>query len=309
MLKRYCVVLICLVPILFTAGCFKTPSETMRVPAYSEADGIFNTYKEMLRENKPPSKLLKYLKSKNNISKLHKSTADVAIIRIIELQKKQLVEYKTKCKTYLKDIRAMKEKERHDITEEARVFINDVESNGFMFSSDYQDVEIDYQKIKKIAGNYLSDELKVYIEIESEEASEKYSLDESLDNFLLKHPDNVQAYVLNLAGMLNKTFEYTTNYNDSPYSVQINELRSKYLRIFFFGSPNNPAFLDYQRYGNSKNKNIINPKWHAAYRLVNDKYTNDTKFGLYVANHCNELSKNNFELTEALYKDFISKIG
>jgi hypothetical protein len=298
-------------------GCFKTPSDTMRVPEYSEADSIFNTYKKMLRENKPPSKLLEYLKLNKNISKLHKSTADVAIIRIIELQKKQLVEYQTKCKTYLKDIKAMKEKERHDITEEARIFINDVESNGFMFSPDYQDVEIDYQKIKKIAGNYLSDELKVYIEIESEEASGKYSLDESLDNFLIKHQDNVQGYLLNLAEMLNKTFEYTTNYTDSPYSVQINELRSKYLRIFFFGSPNNPAFLDYQRYSKNRNTNVnininnnkINQKWNEAYKLVKNKYPNDTKFGLYVANHYNELSKNNFELTEVLYEDIISKIG
>jgi hypothetical protein len=272
----------------------------MEIPQYSEADGVFNKYKEKLAENQSPAELLKYLK--NKINKLGPVTADIAVVRIIELQKKLLAKYQEKLlnKEYLKALENIenKEKERHDIPKYIRDWINEVEANGFILKTN--SVEIDYANINKVADSFVSDELKDYIKIESEESIKKYSQIESLDSFLVNKQNKLETYILDLVNALDKTYEYTNTYKDSPHIFRVNQLKSEYLHIFLLGSPNNSAFKYYQGY--DKPDNVIGNNWKIAYSLVEAKYAKDSRIGGFISNYINDLTTNKFILNENLYK-------
>jgi hypothetical protein len=306
-LRKSYVLAICMISILFTSGCFKieAPSETMKIPAYSDADKVFNEYKLKLRENKPPKELLKFLK--NNIYKLHENAADIAVVRVIELQKKSLVKYEKKLledSDFVKQLKGIETKEIHDITDKkVQKQVNDIIENGFILSSN--EVTIDYSIISKIADDNVSDELKEYIKIESTESKKKYSVKESLDSYLEKKPRYIQDFILDLAATLNQTFNYTYKHKNSPYIVRVRQLQSDYLQVFLFGSPNNSTFTYYQGSGIQNNK--ILKEWDKAYLVVKSTYTTKPYgFGIFMQNYYNELSKNNGILSKELY-DYINK--
>jgi hypothetical protein len=306
-LRKWYVLAMCMFSVLLTSGCFniQTPSETMKIPEYSEPDKVFNQYKEMLQKNKPPKDLLAFLGK--NIIKLHKSSADIAVVRVIELQKKQLVKYQEKLLDveYSKQLINIESKEVHDITDsKVRNWAIDLIDNGFKLRS--TEIEIDYELINKIADNYVSDELKDYIKIESKESEKKYSGKESLDSYLAHYPNKVGNFVQEISDMLNKTFAYTTKYKDSPYIVRVNQLKSEYLQIFFFGSPNNSTFTYYQ--GSDKANNIIDKQWNNAYIMAMNTYGKN-EFGVFISNYYNELSKNKWFLSKDLYTYINKKIN
>jgi hypothetical protein len=320
-MKRY-ILIVFITFMLFASGCFeiKTPSETMKIPEYGQSDIIFNKYKNMLQENKPPKDLLVFLD--RNIDKLHKNSADIAVIRIIELQKKQLVKYEEKLlnnKDYAKQLQDIENNELHDITDdEVRNWAKEVEENGFDISgSDSPKLEINYEKISDIANEYVTDELKDYIEIESQESSGKYSDQKTLDLYLTKKYNqksfssstkshDVVSFIKNLSYMLDLTFEYTKKYKDSPYIIRVNELKSEYLKIFFFGSPNNSAFTYYQGYDRKNNK--IGVQWDTAYQNTKKDYKG-RKFGIYVHNYYDELLTSKKILNLDLYESINRKIN
>lgn len=316
-MKQY-ILIVFIAFMLFTSGCLKikTPAETMKIPEYSDADIVFNTYKEMLQENKPPKDLLKFLDK--NISKLHKNSADIAVIRVIELQKKQLVKYEEKLldTDYSKQLQDIEDNELHDITDnEVRDWAMEVFDNGFKITSSGStkiEIEIDYEKISNVSDKYVSDELKDYIKIESQESSKKYSDQKTLDLYLnskkysLNNDHNIISLVKDLSTMLDLTFEYTYKYKDSPYIVRVNQLKSEYLKIFFFGSPNNSTFNYYQGY--DKDNNEIDKQWDNAYNSTKNEYK-ETRFGIFVSNYYQELSKHNKILNLELYESINNKIN
>jgi Skp family chaperone for outer membrane proteins len=318
-MKQY-ILVVFIAFMLFTSGCLKTPSETMRIPEYSQADIIFNKYKKMLQENKPPKDLLVYLD--RNISKLHKNSADIAVIRIIELQKKQQVKYEEKLldEDYAKQLQDIENIELHDITNpKVKEWVKEVQADGFNIStsSGSPKIEINYEKINKIADEYVTAELKDYIKIESEESSKKYSDQNSLDLYLASanstigqyNQDNfrsVISFIKELSHLLDLTFDYTDTYGDSPYKIRVNELKSEYLKTFFFGSPNNSAFTYYQGYDKDDNK--IVPEWDRAYKNTKKDYTDGT-FAIFVSNYYQDLLKNNKILNKNLYDTINRKIN
>lgn len=302
MLKRCCVVIICVCSFLITNGCLEieAPSETMEIPSYSNADEIFNKYKKMLRENKTPKELLNFLEK--NISKLHESSADIAIARVIELQKNLITKYEKKLlnEKYSQQLENIETKETHDIPDKnVRNMIKDIKENGFKIMSNKK-VEIDYVKINKIAADHVSTELKDYIKIESDESNKNYSKKDSLDSCLNGKPDKIEDFVMDLATMLNETYNYTYTYKHSPYIIRVKELQSQYLQIFLFGSPNYSSFKYYQ--GSGIKNNTISKPWQSAYLKVKNIYTKRYGFGVVMGNYYNELSKNNNILTQELYK-------
>lgn len=302
MLRRCFILTIWVCYILLTSGCLhiKAPSETMEIPSYSNADKIFNEYKKMLRENKTPKELLAFLSK--NISELHVSSADIAVARVIELQKNLITKYEKKLlnEKYTTQLTGIETKEIHDIPDEKiRKMVKNITENGFKIMSNKK-VEIDYIKISKIAANYVSNELKDYIKIESDESNKNYSTKESLDLYLDGKPDKIGDFVMDLASILNKTYNYTYRYKNSPYIIRVKELQSQYLQVFFFGSPNNSAFRYYQ--GSGIENNIISKNWKIAYLKVKDMYTKRYGFGVFMENYYNEISKNKGILTGELYK-------
>jgi hypothetical protein len=288
------------------SGCVKiiaTPSETMKIPEYSKADKIFNEYKVKLRENAPPKNLLKFLRK--NIGKFNQSAADIAVIRVIELQKKQLDKHEEKLldKEYLSQLKNIGDGEIHDISDKkVRDWAIDLQENNYIIRP--TEIEINYKEINKIADKYVSEELKDYIKIESEESSTKYSSEDALD-FHAKNTNSLKNYISNLAEMLDKTFKYTDNYSDSPYIVRVKQLKQEYLDVFLFGSPNNSAFLYYR--GNNKPGNKVNSLWQKTYISIKNKYTKNSgikdAFGVFIENYCNSLSKSNGLLKGTLYTE------
>jgi hypothetical protein len=283
----------------------------MEIPEYSEADKIFNKFKEMLQQNKSPKELLYYLNE--NIDKLNESSADIAIARVIELQSKQVTKYEEKFLDvdYAKQLEDIETKEVHDITnDEVREWAEEVIDNGFKLGSN--EITIDYEKINTIASDYVSSELKDYIKIESNESSKKYSSKESLDLYLTNADNSylstskrhtIETFVVELSSILNDTFEYTSKYDESPYIVRVNQLKSEYLQVFFFGSPNNSTFSYYQGYDKENNK--IDSNWNNAYLNTMEEYE-ESEFEVFLSNYYNELSKSNGFLNKDLY-DYINR--
>jgi hypothetical protein len=280
-----------LLSISLLSGCLKIelPSETIKTPKYNYSDEIMDEYKKLLRENNSPGDLKVFLYK--NISKLHKNNADIAVMRLIDLQEKNLSKYTeklvdSKYSVLLKNIdNGM---ELHDITDEdVKKWVEKLINDGYIINED--GILIDYNQIEKVCNQYVSDEIKDYIEIESIESKKPYIKE-----------DTIRILVSDLAERIDKTLIYTKKYPDSPYISQINKLKKEYLEAYLFGTPNSPAFDYYQVYTKSKN-NKIKEEWLINYKSDKNKFESK-ELGQIIENYLVTLSDNENKLNVTVYK-------
>jgi hypothetical protein len=280
---------------MLISGCFKVdlPSETVETPQYSESDVVMVKYRKLLRENKSPEELIQFLKK--NIKDMHENTANIAVMRLIDLQKKNLVKHleKLEDKEYLKVLEDINDGEFHDIIDiDKRNWAIKLKKDGYILKP--KSITIDYAEIKKITYMYVTDEIKDYIEIESIESEKLY----------LKNGDII--FIDKLAEMINRTLLYTRNYSDSPYISRVNKLKKDYLEIYLFGLPNSSAFEYYQGYNKPYNK--IKNKWLKSYKLSAEKYKS-YEFGVFISNYLESLRSQNFVLNKVVYDEIKNEIN
>jgi hypothetical protein len=302
----------------FTTGCIKnikTPSDTIKSPEYNEKDKIFNLYKKHLRENESPEVLIEFLR--DHIDELSQENADIAVTRVIEFQESLLPRYEEKALENSEELAKLNiDEEEHDLGNETQELIIDAKKNGYKITQ--TNIKIDYEKINTITANYLSDELKDYIKIESDDYgndenifynySEKEYLDEltKLDKLAKIKLDN---YLNELAKRISQTYIYIEKHENSPHLLRVKELRKMYLEFYLFGSPNNPSFEHYK--GNKFSNNKLKNEWKMKYIHLEEDSKNwkntlknsdnsplSKPFSVEMDNYINELDKNNFMLNE-----------
>lgn len=310
MKKKYWVILCMYTAICFTTGCadrIKTPSDTIKSPQYSKEDKIFNDYKEHLRENRSPEDLLNFLKK--HISELSEKNADIAVTRVIELQESLLPKYEEKFLEYSRWLSKLGEEyELHDLSKPIQKWADEAKKNGYKLTT--TNIKIDYESISKIAADHLSDELKDYIKIESDDYGNShynYSEKEYLDELSKYNLDN---HLDELAKRINQTYLYIEKHENSPHILRVKELRKMYLEVYLYGSPNNPSFEHYRGYKLADN--VLKREWRKKYTSLKEDSKNwqDTfgtsekvelskRFFLAINNYKTKLEKNDYMLNEA----------
>ena len=108
--------------IIALSGCvsIESTSETIKAPEYSKSDVLMSQYKMLLRQNKSPSELMNFLFANlKDIQETSINNANIAVMRLIDLQKKNLVEHiETANDSEYKEIVDNYDKmEKHDITD------------------------------------------------------------------------------------------------------------------------------------------------------------------------------------------------
>jgi hypothetical protein len=299
----------------------QTPSDTIKSPEYSKEDRIFNDYKKILRESNNPKDLLKFLK--DHIKELSEENADVAVTRVIELQESLLQKYEEKVLEYSTELSHLDiDKEKHELPSDVQELVEDAKSNGYKITQ--TNIKIDYENINNIAVDYLSDELKDYIKIESDDYSDDYSNKSS--NYSEKEyldrltKDQLDKHLDALAKRINQTYIYIEKHKNSPHLLRVKEIRKVYLDIYLFGSPNNPSSEHYKGY--KILENMVYPEWREKYTSLESdsiKWKNTLKgddekilskqFSVEMNNYVNELKKNNFMLNEETNKEIYKIIN
>lgn len=257
-------------------------------------------YKELLKQNKSPGELKLFLRKNLKNIYQNENNAKIAVMRLIDLQKEELDKHLETIDSDLKRkdlVLNYKDIEKHDISDiDVRNWFTKIEDDGFEIKEGT--ILINYEEIKDICKDYVSDDIRAYIDIESTESENPY-----------KSENELKIEKKELAKRINEVKKYTDTYKNSPYISRVNVLRKEYLKAYMLGLPNSSVFEYYLSYSN-EGRNRIKDEWIETYNMIVKEYESQP-VGVITLNYLNKLKHkdNNYNLNEKIYDYIMNEIG
>ncbi len=201
---------------------------------------LMNQYQTLVTENQPPSSILEFMDK--NKQALSREDMDKAVTGLVDVQQRRLKDYEDKIfspdiniklNSYkyedLKQLDNVKEDNLKNLLKEAF-------GDGYKLSTSegMHYLEIDYDQIFKLYSSYISEQVKLYLEIMAAESNKHFAADASLTIGLDE-----------LAGRIIKTEQFISNYPNFTRVNEIKRMHGYYLIAYLLGLNNSPAF-DYE---------------------------------------------------------------
>jgi len=255
---------------------------------------LMSQYQTLLTENQPAGKIMEFIEA--NKTTLNRENLDQAVTDLIDVQQKRLKDYEDKLFAPEINIRLNSYKYEDlkllsNIKEdEIKNLLQDAYGNGYKLSTSegMHYLEIDYDRIFREYGRYVSDEVAGYLEIMAAESNKHFASDAALTISL----DELVNRVI-------KTEKYISGYPGFVFINEIEQFHSYYMSAYLLGLNNTPAF-DYQtlKYKDSFLKSYENT-------ITNQK---GTKLAGLLEEFLPLLKKNDYTRTDEIIK-FVSKVS
>ncbi len=240
-MKRIIAALIIAVLILSMAACGKggdlgSAKEANGEPAVSPED-LVSTYNKMLEEAKKPNELMEFAAA--NIKNLNKEQATDIIGALLSRLEAEEYEYNEKLysdsmqELMFKYFSSGFDKEKIKLVQEQdiKLLLEELTAGGYKILAEENcfSAIVDYGAVKNFY-DYISDELKDYVEI----MSLRYEQYVSVDNVQLTWDRAIERII--------KAEEYIKKYDSKAREEMIQEVYTGYLMEYLGGMDNMPAF-------------------------------------------------------------------
>lgn len=296
-LKSFLAPFLILVLVLSLAACSTnvvSPENTIKPPEDTQSNSvkIMNEYRELMNKNSSPSEILKFAEA--NIGNLNKEDADTVVSGLIDIQNKQLENYRDKL--YSREMNAKTAAYSYeDLVNLKNIKDEDVKSlfeNAFndgyklIAPEGMYDFELDYENLNSKFSGFVSEAMAAYLGIMAEQSKAHFATDGSLSIT----PDELAGRVVNAEKFIEK-------YGDKPYASEVKQLYSWYLPAYLLGLNNTPAF--------SYEDNTLKPEFLTSFKNSATKYA-DSGLAKTLNDYIKLLEKNDLKKTREVL-EFVNK--
>lgn len=229
-----------------------------------------------------------YHLSETYFTNLDGKNPDQLVTGLLEIQKKQLTEYRNKLLSPEINT-ALNNYEYKDLInfqnikdEKIRNLLGEIFASGYQLvpSEGMYNLEVDYNRIFKDFSKYTSPQISDYLKIMATE----YSKHLAGDAALLINLDELEKRII-------ETEEYLNQYPASPKIEEIKQLHSTYLVAYLLGLDNTPAF--------NYSDNRLKAEFLQNYEQVISQ-SKESQLAILLKEYLELLEKNNYKKTEQI---------